>query len=74
MTYQVKLDTAKVKAIREDKGLSQEQAATAAGMSRRQDWHQVESSDGNVKLDMLAKIATALGTNPTKLLEIVKTT
>lgn len=63
------LDTAKMEARREELGLTQEQAAAAAGMSGKQQWwNVVRGGKSNVTLDVLANIAAALELDPCDLL------
>lgn len=64
------LDIAKIKALREKLGLSQEAAAAAAGMKTRQQWYTIESgTKPNVSIDTLNKIAAALGVKARDLLK-----
>lgn len=64
------LDTAKVKAAREGRGLSQAEAATLAGLSGRSRWSEIESGRlSNVTLETLEKIAKALGVKAKDLLK-----
>jgi transcriptional regulator with XRE-family HTH domain len=58
----IMLDHEKMKRLREKKGLSQADAAKAAGLSSRQHWHLIESGDRpEITLATLDKIAAALG-------------
>jgi transcriptional regulator with XRE-family HTH domain len=68
------LDCSKIKKLREALGLSQEEAATAAGLKAgRTQWNDIESGRrSNVKLDTLGKLATALGVDPAELLKTPK--
>lgn len=67
--YSVMLDTGKMKELREDLKLTQEQAAQAAGMSSKQQWYDIESGrKDNVSLETLAKIGRALNVDPAELL------
>ena len=69
------LDTAKLKALREKRGLTQEQAALAAGLSEtersaRQRWNAIESGRRpSINLTTLDKIARALGVKARDLLK-----
>ncbi len=64
------LDTAKVRRLREKKGMSQTQAAIAAGFNTRQRWYEVESGHKpNVTIDTLNRIAAALGVRAKDLLK-----
>jgi transcriptional regulator with XRE-family HTH domain len=64
------LDFEKIRRLRESKGLSLQDAATAANLSSRQQWHQIESgSVTNIKLGTLEAIAKALGVTPAQLLK-----
>jgi transcriptional regulator with XRE-family HTH domain len=54
------LDLHKLRARREELGLTQEQAAKAAGMSSRQAWNNVESGRQSPTLETLDRIAKAL--------------
>ena len=64
------LDLRIVKRLREERGLSQEQAAKAAGMKGRQSWWNVESGHkANVRLSTLDQIAKALGVRGRDLLK-----
>ena len=63
------LDNAKIRALREERGLSQEEAAKLAGLGGRQQWNDVESGRRpNVTLDTLNKVAKALGVKARDLL------
>ena len=69
------LDTAKLKRLREKKGMTQGQAGTAAELSRsdafaRQRWNAIESGrEANLTLDTLGRVAKALGVKAKDLLE-----
>ena len=64
------LDIKKIKSLREKKGLSQDQAAAAAGLNDRQAWHRIESgANTNVKLETLERIAAALGVSAKSLIK-----
>lgn len=62
------LDTVKVKKLRTDLGLTQQEAADKAGMSTRQQWNDIESARQSPSLDTLGKIAFALGVDAADLL------
>ncbi len=67
------VDTGKIKSLRVKLGLSQQQAADAAGMGGgRQQWGDLELGRKTPTLDTLARVASALGVEPADLL--VKTT
>jgi transcriptional regulator with XRE-family HTH domain len=64
------LDTAKIRAQREKKGLTQAEAAQRSGLNSRQRWNEIESGRaGNVTLDVLGRIAAALDVEPRELLK-----
>jgi transcriptional regulator with XRE-family HTH domain len=66
----VVLDLVKLKKLREKRGLSQEQAAQAAGMRLRQQWYEIEKGlRKNITLDTLNRIAAALGVRAKDLLK-----
>lgn len=62
------LDVAKIRQLREDRKLTQVQAAAAAGMSVSR-WNDIEAGGRrNVTIDTLATIAAALGVDARELL------
>ena len=64
------LDVAKIKSLREKRGLTQEQAAEKSGFGTRQRWNDVESGrKSNVSIDTLDKIAATLGVKAKDLLK-----
>jgi len=64
------LDIAKIKELRERKGLSLAAAAERAGFKTRQQWYQIESGAvTNLKLESLERIAAALGVRAKDLLK-----
>jgi transcriptional regulator with XRE-family HTH domain len=64
------LDTAKIRTLREGRGLSQEEAATLAGLSGRARWSEVESGRlTNITMETLEKMAKALGVKAKELLK-----
>jgi transcriptional regulator with XRE-family HTH domain len=65
------LDRAKVKSLRHKLGLSQAQAAKAAGMTTAQHWSNVErgGTGYDVSMSTLTKIAKALKCKPGDLLK-----
>jgi transcriptional regulator with XRE-family HTH domain len=64
------LDIARVKARREELGLTQEAAALAAGFNGRRSWNNIETGGRTaVTLATLAKLATALKLSPRELLK-----
>ena len=59
------LDVAKIKALREQRGLSQAQAARAAGLANRQKWCDIEAGRRpDMMLSTLGRIADALAVRP----------
>lgn len=64
------LDVDKIRRLREQAGLTLEQAAQKAGLRTRQRWHNIESgANTNIELDTLARIAKALGVKDKDLLK-----
>jgi transcriptional regulator with XRE-family HTH domain len=64
------IDFAKMRELREGKGLTQEQAAQLSGMPGRQRWNDIENGrHTNLTLETLEKIATALGVKSKDLLK-----
>ncbi|HEY1687131.1 MAG TPA: helix-turn-helix transcriptional regulator [Tepidisphaeraceae bacterium] len=64
------LDTEKVKALRIKAGLSQDDAAKAAGFKGRQAWNNFENGrQANMELATLGRIAAVLKCNPKDLLK-----
>ena len=64
------LNFEKIKALRERRGLSQEEAARLAGFSGRQRWNDIENGyRTNVELDTLERIARALNVGAAELLK-----
>jgi DNA-binding XRE family transcriptional regulator len=63
------LDLAKLKKAREDAGLTQDQAAAAAGLSGRQAWNNIERGRVDVTLSTLDRIAQAVGKKAKDLLK-----
>lgn len=64
------IDNEKIKAIREKRGMTLDQAAKAAGLKNRQQWHQVESgARDNATIATLEKMAKALGVKAKDLLK-----
>jgi transcriptional regulator with XRE-family HTH domain len=64
------IDTAKIRALREKKGLTQGQAAELAGMANRQHWNQIETGlRDNVTVQTLEKMAAAIGAKAKDLLK-----
>jgi DNA-binding XRE family transcriptional regulator len=68
------LDCPKIKRLREELRLSQEQAGEAAGFKAgRSHWNDIESGRrANVTLETLGKLAKALGVDPAELLKTPK--
>lgn len=64
------LDVEKIRNLREKAGLTQQQAAELAKLKSRQHWNQIESGrQANVTVDMLERIAIALGVKAKDLLK-----
>lgn len=64
------LDAAKIKRLRELRGMTQDEAARGAGMSGRSQWNDVESGRRqDVRLSTLEAIARALKVAPSSLLK-----
>jgi transcriptional regulator with XRE-family HTH domain len=63
------VDYAKIKKLRNKLGWTQTQAAVAAGLRTRQQWHSVESGKHVPRIDTLQKIAAALGVKTAALLK-----
>ncbi len=65
------MNHAKIKLLREQRKLTQEQAAEACGMKSRQHWNNIESGrQGSVSIsvDLLERIAATLGVKPVDIL------
>lgn len=63
------VDFVKIKTLRESRGLSQEEAATLAGLSGKQAWNAIERGrKPGISVDTLEKIAKALRCSPAELL------
>ncbi len=64
------LDIEKIKELRMKKGMTQEEAAKAAGLSSRQAWHNIEAGrQPKIQLDILENVAKALGVKAKDLLK-----
>ncbi|QOV91075.1 helix-turn-helix transcriptional regulator [Humisphaera borealis] len=64
------IDLDKVKALREKRGLTQDEAAKLAGLPNRQKWYQLESGRiANPTIATLEAIAKALGVKARDLLK-----
>jgi transcriptional regulator with XRE-family HTH domain len=64
------VDLAKVRELRERRGLTLAQAAKAAKLSNRQRWHQIESgTTPTITVATLDRIAAALGVKAKDLLK-----
>jgi transcriptional regulator with XRE-family HTH domain len=63
------LDTRKVKALREKKGLSLEDAAKAVGLDGLRDFYAIETGDSDISMGLLDKIADVLGVEPAELVK-----
>jgi transcriptional regulator with XRE-family HTH domain len=65
----MRVDTVKIKRLREKKGLSQRQAAEAAGWKTAQQWSAIENGKhGNPRVKTLGAMATVLGCRVDQLL------
>lgn len=62
------VDLQKIKQLREKLGLTQEQAARAAGFKTRQSWNLIESGKHIPRVDTLERVADALGVKAKDLL------
>jgi transcriptional regulator with XRE-family HTH domain len=66
----VPIDTAKIKALREKLGLSQEQAAQRAKIGARQAWNHIEvGRRSDLRVSQLERIAAVLGVKARDLLK-----
>lgn len=66
----VPIDIAKMRRLREERGLTQEQAASAAGFANRQAWSLIETGTrDNPELRTLERIAAVLGVSAKDLLK-----
>lgn len=64
------LDFEKLKTLRDRRGLTQEEAATLAGLSGRQRWNDIESGRKvNVTIETLEAVAKAVGVKAKDLLK-----
>lgn len=63
------LDVRKIREVRERRGMTQEQAARAAGLANRQKWSDIEAGRSDIRLSTLGRIARALGLRPAELLK-----
>ncbi len=64
------LDLEKIRARREKLGMSQQEAATKAGIGSRQRWNDIEAGRRiNITLEILERIASALGCKAKDLLK-----
>ena len=64
------LDLEKIKALRLKAGLTQDQAAKKANMGGRASWNHIESGrKANVTMQVLGKLARALGVKPRDLIK-----
>lgn len=62
----------KIKTLRESRGLTQKQAADAAGMSDGRHWSNIErgsQKSKSISVDLLERIAKALGVKAAELLK-----
>ena len=62
-------DTEKLRALREKLGLTQDEAAKAAGFKSRQAWNNIESGRQLPTLPTLERIAAAVKVKPKELLK-----
>lgn len=66
----VPLNYKKIEKLRKKLGLTQEDAATMAGLQSRQHWNNIENGrQTNINVKVLEGIAKALGVRPGELLE-----
>jgi transcriptional regulator with XRE-family HTH domain len=66
----VPLDYAKIKRLREQLGMTQEEAAQRAGLGNRQAWNHFETGRRpDIRLTQLERIAAALGVKARDLLK-----
>jgi transcriptional regulator with XRE-family HTH domain len=63
------VDFAKIKRLREDNKLTQDEAARKAGFKSRQAWNNVERGRQSPTVDTLERIAKALGVKAKDLLK-----
>lgn len=64
------IDVAKIRQLREDLGLTQDQAAEKSGLGSRQRWNDIESGrKSGVTVETLERIAKALGVKAKDLLK-----
>ena len=64
------LDCDKIRVLREGRGLTQAEAAKLADMKTRQEWNDIEGGRRkNITLELLSRIAAALGVNAKELLK-----
>lgn len=64
------IDIEKIKSLREKKGLTQQEAAEAAGLEIKQRWNQIETGrTNNVTVETLEAVAKALGVKAKDLLK-----
>ena len=64
------LDTGKIKALREKRGMTQAEAATAVGFKTLQAWSSIERGEQpNLGLQTLERVAKALGVKAKDLLK-----
>lgn len=64
------LDIEKIRRLREKLGMTQEEAAKKAGMASRQEWNHVEKGRRpKLQIDILERIAMALGVKDKDLLK-----
>nr|MBA2632940.1 helix-turn-helix transcriptional regulator [Chloroflexota bacterium] len=69
VTFPGVLDIEKVRELRLKRGLSQAEAAAAAGLAGRQRWYEIESgTKSNITIDTLNRVAAALGVKARDLL------
>jgi transcriptional regulator with XRE-family HTH domain len=64
------INTDKIRALREKAELTQEEAATRAGLKNRQYWNNIETGQRkNLTIETLEKVARALGCTAKDLLK-----
>lgn len=66
----ISVDIDKIKRLREERGLTMEQAAKLAGLPSRQRWNDLEAGrKPDIRVSTLEAVAKALGVKPADLLK-----